>query len=38
MEDKDIELKNAERSFGDQLEDGPGYINKHFSVNDEDTN
>ena len=37
-EDKDIELKSVERSFGDQLEKDPGYINEQFVINDEDSN
>lgn len=37
-EDKDIELEEVEKSFGDQLEEDPGYFNKQFIINDEDAN
>ena len=37
-EDKDIELEKVEKSFGDQLKEDPGYFNKQFIINDEDTN
>jgi len=35
--DKDIELEKVKRSFEDQPEEGPGYINEQININDEDS-
>jgi len=35
--DKDIELEKVKRSFEDQPEEDPGYINEQININDEDS-
>lgn len=35
--DKDIELEKVKKSFEDQPEEDPGYINEQININDEDS-
>jgi len=35
--DKDIELEKIKKSFDDQPEEDPGYINEQINISDEDS-
>ena len=35
--DKDIELEKVKKSFEDQPEEDPGYINEQINIRDEDS-